>query len=52
MTEERNPFYMLVQSLFIALVANILVEFVIAPWLKKEQQTAGLPRTARGCPFC
>lgn len=52
MTEKRNRFYTLVETLFIAVVANVLVELVIAPWLKKEQQTAGLPRTARGCPFC
>jgi|GEM_PF-6567428 len=51
MTEERNRFYMLIESLFIALVAKVLVELVIAPWLHKEQ-TAGLPPSAGGCPFC
>lgn len=48
MTGESRM-YQLVESLFLALVAKVLVELVIGPWLKKEQQTTGLPPSAGGC---
>lgn len=46
---QESRVYQLIEATFIAFIAKLLVETVIFPWLKRQQQTAGFPPSAGGC---